>query len=240
MKDLFGELKTAAIVATLRHCRLFTGLGKDDIEKIAGITVIKTFEKGDYVFRQNEPSHGFYIVQKGAINVHRVNKFGREQVIHIFRDGESFAEASLTMETGYPADARAEESSQLLLVQKSGFMNLLRSQPELAIRMFVAMSLHLRSLVEQLEEVSLKTVEGRLANWLLKRLPSNVSNEPVIIQLEVPKRVLAAELGTVSETLSRSFAKFKTLGIINVKGKQITILSSPELRKFVKSDADID
>ncbi|MGB9602999.1 MAG: cyclic nucleotide-binding domain-containing protein [Limisphaerales bacterium] len=81
MKETFGELKTAVIVASLRRCRLFTGLGREDIEKIAGITVIKTFNKGDYVFRQGEPSHGFYVVQKGAINVHRVNQFGREQVI---------------------------------------------------------------------------------------------------------------------------------------------------------------
>ncbi|MGC9036857.1 MAG: Crp/Fnr family transcriptional regulator [Verrucomicrobiia bacterium] len=144
------------------------------------------------------------------------------------------------METGYPADARAEEASQLLLVQKNGFMNLLRSQPELTVRMFVAMSLHLRSLVEQLEEVSLKTVESRLANWLMKRVADPSSSKAVVIQLEVPKRVLAAELGTVSETLSRTFARFKSLGIIDVKGKQITIISPLELKKFVHSISDAE
>lgn len=239
MRDAFSELKTAAIIASLRNCRLFAGLGKDDLEKIAAVTVIKVYEKGDYVFRQGDPYYGFFIVQKGSINVHRVNKFGREQVIHLFRAGESFAEASMTMENGYPADARAEEPSQLLLVQKSGFLNLIRSQPELAIRMFVAMSLHLRSLVEQLEEVSLKTVEGRLANWLLKRV-SAAACKPVAIQLEIPKRVLAAELGTVSETLSRTFAKFKTLGLIDVKGRQISVLKPSELKKYVQSESFSD
>jgi hypothetical protein len=43
------------------------------------------------------------------MNIHRVNAAGKEQIIHIFRAGESFAEAGLATPTGYPADARALE-----------------------------------------------------------------------------------------------------------------------------------
>ncbi len=234
MREGYNDFKTAAIIASLQNCKLFSGLNKDDIEKIAAITVVKSFNKGDYVFRESDESHGFYVVQKGSINIHRVNKLGREQVIHIFRDGESFAEASMSMENGYPADARAEEPSQLLLIQKNGFRDLLRTQPELTIRMFISMSLHLRSLVEQIEEISLQTVESRLANWLLKRCPT--LSKPVTIEIEVPKRILAAELGTVSETLSRTFAKFKVLGLIEVKGKRIEVLDPSGLDKIVHSE----
>ena len=65
-------------------------------------------------------------MQTGAINVHRVNATGKEQVIHVFRAGESFAEGTLATDKGYPADARAVEATQVLLVQKGGFLALLR------------------------------------------------------------------------------------------------------------------
>jgi CRP/FNR family transcriptional regulator len=217
----------------LQNCRLFSGLNNSDVEKIAAITVVKSYNKGDYIFREGEESHGFYVVQKGSINIHRVNKLGREQVIHIFRNGESFAEASMSMENGYPADARAEEPSQLFLIPQNGFKDLLRTQPELTLRMFISMSIHLRNLIEQIEEISLQTVESRLANWLLKRCP-NLS-KPATIEIEVPKRILAAELGTVSETLSRTFSKFKALGLIEVKGKRIEVLDPRGLDKIVHS-----
>ena len=56
------------------------------------------------------------------------------------------------------------------------------------------MSAHLRDLVGQLEDMTLKDVETRLANWLIKRCPQPESDRPVTIELKTTKRVLAAEL----------------------------------------------
>src|SRR5438034_11179099 len=121
-----SQFKNIAIVNTLRSCQLFTGLPTADLENIAAVTVIKSLEKNHYLFHESEPARGFYVVQRGAINVHRVNAAGKEQVIHVFRTGESFAEATLATDAGYPADARALEASQVLLVQKTGILALLK------------------------------------------------------------------------------------------------------------------
>jgi CRP/FNR family transcriptional regulator len=229
-----SELKQAAIINTLRACQLFAGLGLADFKNIAAITVVRHLEKGDYLFHEGEPSRGFYIVQQGAINIHRVGGGGKEQVIHVFRAGESFAEATLATETGYPADARALEPSQVLLVQKADFITLLRRHPELALRMLGAMSQHLRVLVGLLDDLTLKDVETRLANWLLKRCPSPDGTAPVPIELKMTKRVLAAELGTVSETFSRTLAKFRESGLIAVKGRIVTVLSPVRLATVLR------
>ncbi len=234
MTSPVAEYKQAAIVNTLRSCRLFAGLAPGDLNAIAEGTVIKTLEKGDYLFREGEPPQGFYIVQRGAINVHRVNPAGKEQVIHIFRAGESFAEATLATTSGYPADARAVESSQVLLIQKDGFLSLLKRQPELGLRMLASMSLHLRVVVGQLEDLTLKDVETRLANWLIKRCPEPDCSKPVAIELKTTKRVLAAELGTVSETFSRTLAKFREQKLVSVKGKTVTVLSPVRLRELLR------
>lgn len=233
-----SEYRSVALSHALRGSQLFSGLAAADLEKIVPITVLKTLEKNEYLFRQGEPSQGFYIVQRGAINVHRVNAAGKEQVIHIFRTGESMAEASLATSTGYPADARAVEPSQVLLIQKSGILDLIKGQPDLALRMLSSMALHLRVLVGQIEDISLKNVETRMANWLLKRCPEPESTQPVIVHLTSTKRVLAAELGTVSETLSRTFSKFRELDLIAVKGSNVTILNPARLKKMLSEQME--
>jgi len=227
-------LRQTVLVNTLRGCQLFAGLPSADLAAVAVITVPKGLANGEYLFHEGEPAHGFYIVQRGAINVHRVNAAGKEQVIHIFRAGESFAEATLATATGYPADARAVEPSQVLLIQKAGFLALLRRQPDLALRMLGAMSMHLRVLVAQLEDLTLKDVETRLANWLVKRCPDPAGEKPVTIELKTTKRVLAAELGTVSETFSRTLAKFREQKLVSVKGKALVVLSPARLHALLR------
>ena len=100
--------------------------------------------------------------------------------------------------------------------------------------MLGSMSAHLRILVAQLEDLTLKDVETRLANWLLKRCPEPASEKPVKIILAMTKRVLAAELGTVSETFSRTLAKFREQGLVDVKGKVLTVVCPARLAALLR------
>jgi CRP-like cAMP-binding protein len=228
------QLKSVVLINTLRSCQLFTGLPVADLQAIVEVSILKNLEKGAYLFHEGDSALGFYVVQRGAVNVHRVSATGKEQGIHVFRTGDSFAEVALASESGYPADARAVESSQVLLVQKSGILALLQRQPQLALRMLGSMSSHLRVLVGQLEDLTLRDVETRLANWLIKRCPNPTSDLPASIELTMTKRTLAAELGTVSETFSRTLAKLRELKLVSVKGKTVTVLSPTRLNALLR------
>ncbi len=233
--DTLAEMKRTALVAALRSCQLFQGLPPADLRALAGITVTRQLAKDEYLFHEGEPSRGFFVVRTGALNVHRLSDAGKEQVIHIFRAGDSFAEATLATETGYPAEARALESTQVLRVQKHEFLALLRRQPELALRMLSSMSQHLKVLVGRIEDLTLKDVETRLANWLIKRCPEPESPSPVLIELPMTKRVLAAELGTVSETFSRTLAKFREQKLLSVSGKTLQVLNPARLSAMLRA-----
>lgn len=222
------------IANTLRSCQLFTGLPPGDIPAIASFVIPKHLAKGEYLFREGARAEGFYVVQKGAVKVHRVNAEGKEQVIHLFRAVESFAEATLATEDGYPADARATELTTVLLIPKIDFIELLRVRPELALRMLGSMSQHLRVLVGLLDDLTLKDMETRLANWLLKRCPRPLPDKSCDIELDRTKRVLAAEMGATSETLSRSLAKFRDQKLLRVDGTIITLLKPRELEKLLE------
>jgi CRP/FNR family transcriptional regulator len=224
------ELKIAAVTGTLRCCQLFSGLSAEDLGGIAAFTVLRNLQRDEYLFRQGATSEGFYVVQRGAINVHRVSPAGKEQVIHVFRMGESMAEAALASPTGYPADARAVEASTVLLIPKRPVLALIGRRPDLALRMLGSMSQHLRVLVGMLDDLTLKDVETRLVNWLLKQ----GHGEPGPLCLPGTKRVLAAELGTSSETLSRTFAALRSRKIIAVSAKTITIVDPAALQAILR------
>jgi CRP/FNR family transcriptional regulator len=225
-----SALSRVALAETLRGCQLFSGVPQADLETIAGFSQLVRIGKGEYLFREGGPALGFYVVQTGAINVHRVSAAGKEQIIHVFRAGETFAEAALAMATGYPADARAVDNSSIILVPKKEFVELIRRRPELSLRMLASMSTHLRVLVGLLEDLQSKDVETRLAHWMLNRCPEGKTNG--VIKLQTTKRVLAAEMGTTSETLSRTLAKFRDAGWISVKGREITLLSREGIERL--------
>lgn len=229
-----SKFRQAIVENTLRSCQLFMGLPDADIAAIASFAVQKNLDKGDYLFHEGDRSEGFYVVQKGAVNVHRVSAAGKEQVIHVFRPIESFAEATLATEGGYPADARATEPTTILLVPKNEFVDLLRRRPDLALRMLGSMSQHLRVLVGLLDDLTLKDMETRLANWLLKHCSRPLGERAVEIELGRTKRVLAAEMGTTSETLSRTLAKFRDQNLLRVKGNAITLTKPRELQKLLQ------
>ena len=234
MRGPLPSKQTASILKTLSRSSLFAGLSEGDLEQVLDFVVPKKIGKGEYLFHADEPCLGFYIVQSGAINLHRVHSGGREQVIHMVRPGESFAECALTMENGYPADARAVVITTVLFVQRAGFLELLKTKPEMSLRMLTSMSAHLRELVQQIEDMTLKDVESRLANWLLNRCPDISAHHPVEIDLNVTKRVLAAELGTVAETLSRTLSKFRQEGWVEVNGRLVTVHDPAALNAMLR------
>lgn len=229
-----GRFKQLVAENTLRGCQLFVGLPPGDISAIAAFAIPKHLDKGAYLFHEGDRSEGFYVVQKGAINVHRVGVGGKEQTIHLFRSIESFAEASLASEGGYPADARATESSTVLLIPKRDFVDLLRKRPELSLRMLGSMSQHLRVIVGLLDDLTLKDIETRLANWLLKQCPCPTPNRAVEIKLDRTKRVLAAEMGITSETLSRTLAKFRDQKLLRITGKTIVVTQPRKLDTLLR------
>jgi CRP/FNR family transcriptional regulator, dissimilatory nitrate respiration regulator len=229
-----SAFRQVVIENTLRSCQLFLGLPTADISAIAAFVIPKHLGKGEYLFREGDRSEGFYIVQKGGVNVHRVSAAGKQQVIHVFHPIESFAEATLAIEAGYPADARATEPTTVLLVPKKDFVDLLRKRPELALRMLGSMSQHLRVIVGLLDDLTLKDMETRVANWLLKRCPRPIADGAAEIKLDGTKRVLAAEFGATSETLSRTLAKFRDRKLLRVKGNILTVTRPLELQKFLQ------
>jgi CRP/FNR family transcriptional regulator, dissimilatory nitrate respiration regulator len=104
------------------------------------------------------------------------------------------------------------------------FVALLRKRPELALRMIGSMSRHSRNVVGLPDDLTLKNAEARCLNWLLRHCPTPRSRHPCEIELESPKRIVAAELNITSETLSRMLRRFRDKQLIRTTPKGILVL----------------
>lgn len=235
MKTSVLNLQQAAITYTLRKSRIFAGALEKELEQIAAISVLKNITKGQSLFHEGTLLSGFYVMQNGAIKVRRVNIFGIEQVLHIFRPCESFGEEMLFLESGYPADACAVQDSQVVMVKKNEFVALLKRQPELALRILKSMDGHLRQLVGLLGSLTLKDVKTRLVDWLIQHCPNPQSDKPYTIELDDTKKVIASEIGTVSETFSRALAKLHEQKLLVVHGNRITLFSPFKLAHLAET-----
>lgn len=229
------SLRQTAIAAILRQTHFFANISSEDMASVVECCVTKKLSKGETLFREGQASEGFYIVQSGAINVYRITPDGKEQIICVFKAPDTFAEATMATTESYPANAVALEASQVILVLKSRFLELILHKPKLSLQMIASMSLHLKHLVQTIQDIKGRQIEYRLADWIFKNAPEPVAGQPVVFNLPVSKKILAGQLGVTSETLSRTFAKFRKEKLIRLDGSLIEILEFDGLDAYLQS-----
>jgi len=222
------------LIPLLKSSLLFSGLNEPDLQSLATITVRRCFTKGETLFSEGDKATGFYLLVSGHIKMCRVSSDGREKVLHFVRPGETFAEAAFFGDGTYPADARAVEPGEVLFLPKQGFMELMTDKPQFGLNLVVSLSLALRRFVRQIEELTFADVASRLASFLTKRAAeqSTSYNGITYLELGIKKGELAAQLGTAGETVSRTFRKLKEEGIIELDGKNVTILQMERLQQL--------
>ncbi|RPI17122.1 MAG: Crp/Fnr family transcriptional regulator [Ignavibacteriae bacterium] len=230
--------------SVLKKIFLFSELNQDHLEVVGKISRVKKYNKGDIIFFDTEPYLGFYVVLKGMVKIYKISKDGREHIVHLVDMLNTFAEVPLFENAGeilekefkYPANAMAiEDNTEVMLLPARPFIQLIETTPKLSIKMISGFAKRLRHLNNHIEVITLKDVTKRVAGYILNEYKSNQrkSNIPEekqnIISLKISKNDLASYLGTILETLSRTFRKLHDDGIIEVEGKNIVI---KDLRKL--------
>lgn len=218
----------------LKRCPLFAGLKEEDLKRIRAIASLRQIGKKEILFSDGEAAKGFYVILSGKVKLYKVSPEGKEQILHVVSAPDAFAEAALFLEGTYPAFGEALTDCQLLFFPKRDFLQLIEKNPQLSINMIVTLSHYLKRFAGLIEELSLKEVSSRIAKYLvdlsLKLSKEGKSSKEV--ELDLSKTQLALKLGTISETLSRTLAKMKAKGIIDVKKNRIIILNREALEEL--------
>lgn len=214
----------------IRDLPLFSALSVAELRQLMRQSAVRAYKRHEIIFMEGDPYAGLYLVLSGRVKVFKTNPEGKEQIIHLVGPREPFADVPLFTGGPYPATAQALEDTRVLFIAKQAFLDLLQGNPEISLRMLGAFAKRLRRMVQLVEELSLKEVTTRLARYLLDE--SKNAAHPTF-QLPISKANLAAYLGTIPETLSRSLRELEDNGIISVQGKQITIRNQQMLQRMV-------
>jgi CRP/FNR family transcriptional regulator len=233
MKESMGLTEMTEL---LRRNPLFSGLDDSGLQKVKGIAALHSFKKGNILFSRGDGAHGFFLVTAGKIKIYRLSPNGQEYVMRVVGPGETIAEAAVFSGKTYPASAEALEDSRLYYLKKTDFVALIRESPQLALNMMTGLSLLLRELAQQVEDLSLKEVSARLARFLIEEAEkiSSVPADGLKIPLDIKKNLLASRLGTIGETLSRTLTKMKQKEIIHINKDIITVRSFQALKEIAE------
>lgn len=212
---------------------LFNGLSEQQLGEIRGIARDRFYDKGKEIFAEGDEGDGFYIVASGQVKVFKLSPEGKEHILHIYGPGHSFGEVPVFSGERFPASAETLLKSHLLFFPRTDFVALLSGNPSLCMNLLADLSLRLRQFTIQIENLTLKEVPGRLASYLLTL--SDEEGQGNSLSLNISKGQLAGLLGTIPETLSRIFLKMNNAGLIEVKGKEITILDRNGLQALAET-----
>ena len=220
------------LVEVARAAPLLSALDDAGVEDVLRRCHTIRRRRGTVIFAPDEPAERFFLVLAGRVKLYKLSPKGDEQILHLYGPGHTFAEAAVLAGVNYPAFAEAVEDATLLVVARRDLREAVAANPDLAIGMMAGLSAKLREFNRLIEELSLKEVPSRLASVLL-RLADEAGGETV--RLAQTKRELAAQIGTVAETLSRALGKLKDAGLIAVRGRQITLLDGERLRELAEN-----
>lgn len=210
------------ILSVLSKTPLFKGLPEDQLQEIAQIALERLFKKGKIIFSEGDDGKGFFIVIRGKIKIFKVSSEGKEHILHIFGPGEPFGEVPVFSGQAFPANAEAIADSRLLFFPRFAFVELVSANPSLALNMLAVLSMRLRQFTVQIENLSLKEVPNRVAAYLIHLADEQGKQDAV--RLNISKGQLAGLLGTIPETLSRTFAKMAGRNLIEVHGRNIRLI----------------
>ena len=191
---------------------VFRGLKPETVEHVIAPATAVLLSAHDILFRQDDPATAFFIIIDGWMKLYRITMSGEETVVNILTRGDSYAEAHALTGARYPATAEAVSDARVVRIPADHVVRCIRESPDVALAMIACASLHLHHLAQQIEQLKAQSGVQRVAEFLASLAP--VESGSCVIALPYDKVVIAGRLGLKPESLSRTFAKLRSVGVV--------------------------
>jgi CRP-like cAMP-binding protein len=218
---------------TINETPIFSACRREQLVETLADSAVQEFPRNALIFMQDDAANRFYVVLSGWVKVFRETIDGRESVLHVFGPGESFAEAVVFREDGYPACAAACVDVRLLGIPTRSFRKRLAKNQRLAENFMNSVSAKLCRMGGQIEQLVARSATERLAGYLFSLCPE--TTEAAVVRLPLDKAVIAAKLGMQPETFSRSLSKLRSVGV-RIDGNTVSIPNVCALLRLSEGD----
>lgn len=206
-------------VQALRRISLFASLSDETLARIANVVVRHTYAPGENIIFEGNPCRAAYFVAEGQVRVYRLSPSGREQVLVRLGPGQAFNTVPPFKPHGVNhATAEALTPATLYAITCEDFHRLVMECPELALAILQDFAGRLDHLTNLVEDLSLRTVRGRLARFLLEQAETGT-----VTQRRTQEEI-AAHLGTVRDMVGRTLRAFADAGLVRMERQRIMLL----------------
>jgi CRP-like cAMP-binding protein len=224
---------TGSDIDIVSRIAVFRGLKPETVRRIIAPATATQLKVHETLFRQSDPATAFFIVIEGWIKLYRITFSGEETLIHLMTKGDSFAEAVAFTGNRYPATAEAVSDARVVRIPADHVVRCIRENLDIALAMIASTSQHLHHLVQQIEQLKAQSGVQRVAEFLASLC--SVEKGPSQIALPYDKVVIAARLGLKPESLSRAFAKLRSVGV-EVRASHVAIGDVARLRDLAADE----
>lgn len=218
----------------LRKVPFFDGLTDEDLVMMSSVMVERAYAKGSIIFFEGDRGEALFVIREGRIKISKSTADGREQILHMLKDGDIFAEVVLFDQGSYPATAEAVENSVCWLLRNSDMEKLLQSHPMLGIKLLRVMSKRLRQAQLLIRDLALHDAYGRMAGLLQRfiRREGKKTDAGIVLDLDLTRQEMASMIGTSRETVARILSRFQKDGILSLEKQLIVILDEEKLHEW--------
>ena len=188
-------------------------------------------KKGEVLFREGAYPSGIYYIIEGKVKKYKTDKTGREQIIYVANTGELLGYHAILSQNRYPDSAATLEESTVAFIPKEDFLLTLQQSPVLNNRLLKTLSHEFSVLANSITLFAQNSVRERLALQLVVlREKYKVNFEPgMAVEINMSRDDLASMAGTARENVVRVLGEFKAAGIVETKGRKITITNIDKL-----------
>jgi CRP-like cAMP-binding protein len=216
------------ILKFLGSVPLFSRVNEDSARSLAEASKFQILQKGEMLFLQSDPCESAYIVRAGTISIVLQSADGREMIINEMRSGEMFGELGILTKRPRSTSAIARSNSELLVIPKEAFLNVMDAEPGLARLILELTASRLQMSSERESALVFMDAQARLAHLLLEL----DKQEQETGYITISQDELAHHTGLIRQTVAKALGKWRRQGYLLTGRGRIVLLNHKALREM--------
>lgn len=204
----------------------------DALKQLSKDRDVRIYKKKDDIFKAGNYPKGIYFVNKGKVKIYQTNEQGKEFITELHKEGDFFGYLSLLKEEQYSNSAGTLEDSEIYMLPKDDFFDLIYKNAEVSRKFIEMLSNNLLENEKQLVKLAYNSVRKRIAEALIKLSNKYKKDDSQKFSMNLSREDLANLAGTATETVIRTLSDFKDNKLIEISGGSITILEYDKLAKL--------
>jgi CRP/FNR family cyclic AMP-dependent transcriptional regulator len=204
---------------------LFEGISPAERATLSKAAQLRTYRRGDVIVRQGQPGESFFVIVRGRVAVTILSPEGREVVLNSLGEGDHFGEMALLDEEPRSATVVAQERSELAILSRDVFLDLLKSNFVLTRGLLCTFSRRLRRANATIEGLAALDVKSRLARYFreLAATRGRKAGGGWAVVVRPSQREIADTIGSSRETVSRTMSQMTEQQLIVPKGRVVYV-----------------